>query len=132
MLTFFHEYLVFVVKNVWKLSQLDSLLQVALCQYFNIVIDRTKFFFSFIARDESEVVIHSDDAFAPVGFLHFKRMHVEQKELNEVWKNGRIVPDNINLLYLLSVSCILRNTGLRTWSLEFPIVTILGVDMDSF
>lgn len=56
-------------------------------------------FFYFIARDESEVVIHSDDAFAPVGFLHFKRMHVEQKELNEVWKNDRIVPDNINLLF---------------------------------
>ena len=56
-------------------------------------------FFDFIARDESEVVIHSDDAFAPVGFLHFKRMHVEQKELNEVWKNNCIVPDNINLLF---------------------------------
>lgn len=41
-------------------------------------------FFYFIARDESEVIIHSDDAFAPVGFLRFKRMHVEQKELNEV------------------------------------------------
>jgi len=36
-----------------------------------------------IVIDESEVVIHSDDAFAPVGFLHFKKMHVEQKELNE-------------------------------------------------
>jgi len=53
----------------------------------------------FIARDESEVVIHSDDAFAPVGFLKFKRMHVEQKELNEVWNNGCTVPDDIiNLL----------------------------------
>lgn len=41
-------------------------------------------FCDFTARDESEVVIHSDDAFAPVGFLHFKRMHVEQKELKEV------------------------------------------------
>ena len=49
-LTFFHEYPVFEVENVWKLSQLDSLLQVALCQYFNIVIDRTKFFLFYCQR----------------------------------------------------------------------------------
>ena len=30
-------------------------------------------------RDESEVVIHSDDAFAPVGYLNFKSMHLEEK-----------------------------------------------------
>lgn len=72
-----------VEESVWKLCQSNSLLQVALCQYFNIAINGMKFFY-FIARDESEVVIHSDDAFAPVGFLRFKRMHVEQKELNEV------------------------------------------------
>ena len=72
-------------------------MQVTLCQYFNIVIEGMKVFCDFIARDESEVVIHSDDAFAPVGFLHFKKMHVEQKELNEVWNNDRVVPDNINL-----------------------------------
>ena len=54
-----------------------------ICQYFNVVIDRTKFC-DFTTRDESVVVIHSDDAFAPVGFLHFKRMHVEQKKLKEV------------------------------------------------
>lgn len=33
-----------------------------------------------IIIDESEVVIHSDDAFAPVGFLRFKKMHVEDKK----------------------------------------------------
>ena len=65
-------------------------------------------FCDFIARDESEVVIHSDDAFAPVGFLNFKRMHVEQKELNEVWNNGSTVPDDIiNLLNQLSLRVIL-------------------------
>lgn len=26
-------------------------------------------------------------------------MHVEQKELKEVWKNDRTIPDNINLLF---------------------------------
>ena len=45
---------------------------------------RERSFCDFIARDEREVVIHSDDAFAPVGFLHFKRIHVEQKESKEV------------------------------------------------
>ncbi|XP_037524562.1 diphthine--ammonia ligase isoform X1 [Rhipicephalus sanguineus] len=32
-----------------------------------------------IVVDESEVVIHSDDAFAPVGYLKIKRMHLEDK-----------------------------------------------------
>lgn len=81
--TSFHEYALSVAESVWKLCESDSVLQVALCQYVNVVNDRTKFC-DFTARDESEVVIHSDDAFAPVGFLHFKRMHVEQKELKEV------------------------------------------------
>lgn len=40
--------------------------------------------FPFITRDESESVIHSDDAFAPVGFLRFKKMHVEDKILDKV------------------------------------------------
>lgn len=33
-----------------------------------------------IVIDESEIIIHSDDAYAPVGFLHFKKMHLEDKE----------------------------------------------------
>lgn len=37
-------------------------------------------FFFIFDRDESEVVIHSDDAFAPVGFLRFKKMHLQDKE----------------------------------------------------
>ena len=41
------------------------------------------FVYCFICSDESEVVIHSDDAFAPVGFLHFKKMHLQDKE--KVW-----------------------------------------------
>ena len=40
----------------------------------------------FTSRDESEVVIHSDDAFAPVGFLRFKKMHVQEKEVAKVIK----------------------------------------------
>ena len=40
--------------------------------------------FPFITSDESESVIHSDDAFAPVGFLRFKKMHVEDKILDKV------------------------------------------------
>lgn len=45
----------------------------------------TRFSCSFLARDESEVVIHSDDAFAPVGFLRFKKMHMEDKEQVPRW-----------------------------------------------
>lgn len=33
-----------------------------------------------IVIDESEIIIHSDDAYAPVGFLHLKKMHLEDKE----------------------------------------------------
>ena len=36
------------------------------------------------------MVIHSDDAFAPVGYLKFKQMHLEQK------------PDQVCSLSLLS------------------------------
>ena len=31
--------------------------------------------------DDQEEVVHSDDAFAPVAFLHFKSMHLEKKDL---------------------------------------------------
>ncbi|KAJ7373167.1 diphthine--ammonia ligase [Desmophyllum pertusum] len=37
-----------------------------------------------IVIDDSEVIIHSDDAFAPVGFLRFKKMHVQEKDLDKV------------------------------------------------
>ncbi|XP_013406598.1 diphthine--ammonia ligase [Lingula anatina] len=33
-----------------------------------------------IIIDESETVIHSDDAFAPVGYLNLRRMHLEDKQ----------------------------------------------------
>lgn len=34
-----------------------------------------------IVIDEQELVIHSDDAFAPVGYLTFKKMHLEEKKM---------------------------------------------------
>lgn len=37
-----------------------------------------------IVIEESESVIHSDDAFAPVGFLCFKKIHVEDKDVDKV------------------------------------------------
>lgn len=33
-----------------------------------------------IVIDESEIVCHSDDAFAPVGYLSFKSLHLEEKD----------------------------------------------------
>ena len=34
-------------------------------------------------RDESEVVIHANDAFAPVAFLQFKTLSLRQKEVRK-------------------------------------------------
>ena len=35
--------------------------------------------------DSSEIIIHSDDAFAPVGYVNFKEMHLEDKnQINKV------------------------------------------------
>jgi diphthine-ammonia ligase len=31
-------------------------------------------------RDEAETVVHSDDAFAPVGYLRLKTCHLENKD----------------------------------------------------
>lgn len=36
------------------------------------------------SRDDMEVVLHSDDAFAPVAYINLNKMHLEQKPLNEV------------------------------------------------
>lgn len=51
--------------------------------------------FPFITRDESESVIHSDDAFAPVGFLRFKKMHVEDTELDKVQESEILIVINM-------------------------------------
>ena len=96
------------------------MLQVALCQYFDVVIETTiEHFCDFIARDESEVVIHSDDAFAPVGFLHFKRMHVEQKELKEVCDDGCTV-----FQLILTVLFILTEHNWCTWEYWPKVITV--------
>ncbi|CAN7994878.1 unnamed protein product, partial [Ixodes hexagonus] len=33
-----------------------------------------------IVIDESEIVIHSDDAFAPVGYLKLRKIHLKRKD----------------------------------------------------
>lgn len=38
----------------------------------------------FLNSDESEVILHSDDAFAPVMYMRFKKLHVEEKSEDEV------------------------------------------------
>lgn len=44
------------------------------------VVDKCNFFFSFLYfRDSSEVVTHSADAFAPVAYLRFLELHLEDK-----------------------------------------------------
>ena len=59
-------------KLVLTIEFLDKIL---VCNYLKTAVCNV-----FFCRDESEVVIHSDDAFAPVGFLQFKKMHLEDKE----------------------------------------------------
>ena len=49
------------------------------------MIDVEVFSFS----DTSEVVIHSDDAFAPVGYLKLKEMHLQDK-VRTIWTNELI------------------------------------------
>lgn len=39
-----------------------------------------KVFFSRLCSDAAETVIHSADAFAPVGYLRFTDMHTESKD----------------------------------------------------
>ena len=34
-----------------------------------------------VCSDSSETVTHSEDAFAPVHYLHFKSMHLEDKDI---------------------------------------------------
>ena len=33
-------------------------------------------------RDDVETVIHSDDAFAPVGYINLKKLHFEEKNVS--------------------------------------------------
>jgi hypothetical protein len=35
----------------------------------------------YISSDTTEEIIHSDDAFAPVGYLNLKEAHVEDKNI---------------------------------------------------
>lgn len=35
----------------------------------------------FVGSDRQEILIHSDDAFAPVGYLKFLEMHLESKDV---------------------------------------------------
>ena len=36
-------------------------------------------------RDEVETVIHSDDAFAPVGYINLKKLHFEEKNVSSLF-----------------------------------------------
>lgn len=38
----------------------------------------------YFTRDESEIVIHSDDAFAQVAYLRFKQLHLEEKSEDDL------------------------------------------------
>ena len=51
-------------------------------EYESLTLD-APFFRRRIVLDETEVVIHSDDIYTPVGLLHIKRCHTEAKEAAE-------------------------------------------------
>lgn len=36
-------------------------------------------------RDEYESVVHSNDNIAPVGYLNFKKIHVQYKNVSEIY-----------------------------------------------
>ena len=38
--------------------------------------------YNVFTRDEAETVIHSEDAFAPVGYINLKKIHFEEKPVS--------------------------------------------------
>ena len=56
-------------------------------------------------RDEIESVLHSDDAFSPVGYLNLKKAHLEKKDIVSFpipW-NFRIILQHIWMIIVGSV-----------------------------
>ena len=49
-----------------------------------------------IVVDEKNIVIHSDDAFAPVGYLTFSKMHLEDKGMDP---SATLSQRMLNLIY---------------------------------
>ena len=41
--------------------------------------------YAIFTRDEVETVIHSDDAFAPVGYINLKKLHFEEKNVSSLF-----------------------------------------------
>lgn len=133
-LTFFFMNIQFlsVEESVWKLCQSNSLFQVALCQYFNIAINGMKFFLFYCQRWKWSY--HSFRwCLCSCGFSPLQENACGTEGIE--WGIGKmgLLFQIILTSYLLSIRGILRNTGPRSWSsLEFPIITFLGVDMDFF
>lgn len=48
-------------------------------EYFVICVPYFKIIFPFFCREESEIVMHSDDPIAPVGYLKFNKLRLELK-----------------------------------------------------
>ncbi|GAQ84195.1 putative Endoribonuclease [Klebsormidium nitens] len=70
------------------LERLKTLYGCNLCgeggEYETLTLDCPLFKHARIVLDETDVIIHSADAFAPVGILHTKKFHLEPKELAAV------------------------------------------------
>ena len=52
--------------------------------------------YAIFTRDEVETVIHSDDAFAPVGYINLKKLHFEEKNVS-----SEFILEIYGLLYVL-------------------------------
>ncbi|KAJ7991161.1 hypothetical protein DPEC_G00294380 [Dallia pectoralis] len=69
------------------LTQLSQKYGVHVCgeggEYETLTVD-CPLFKKRLVIDAMEAVIHSDDAFAPVGYLHFSKMHTEHKAMGTV------------------------------------------------
>ena len=71
-----------------------------------------------VCSDESEVVIHSDDAFATVAFLRILKYHTEEKnenlvEISKLFQNLEIKHENGNTQKSTSVgsSVVMKRKG---------------------
>ena len=55
-----------------------------------------------VCRDEKKNVIHSDDAFAPVGYIRFKKLHLEDKVNTELALHFKPVMLHLSVLFHFS------------------------------
>lgn len=87
------------IQRLWKFCQSNSLLQVALCQYFNIAINGMKFFFILLPEMKVKLSFIQMMPLLLWVFSASRECMWNRRNWMRYGKNGSVVPDNINLLF---------------------------------